>query len=186
MHTDNEHNGGDTEDYIHPDDVLVEVEDDDGGDGQPMDDDEGEDDAGEAEEEQEADDMLGDMPGTMPGALPPDVAPDTSVTRFTQHASSVFTVATHPHAPLAVSGAGDDRGYVWDIMDGTPLAMLAGHTDSVTGVAFSSDGAMVATGGMDGNVRVWRATDEGWRTWEFLVELKGPDEVMVSGLAWSM
>lgn len=61
---------------------------------------------------------------------------------------------------------------------------LTGHTDSVAATAWSSDGEMVATGGMDGRVRVWRHVGkQDWKTWEFLTELQGPDEVMVSPLS---
>ena len=60
------------------------------------------------------------------------------------------------------------------------IAKLTGHSDSVASTAWSSDGEMVATGGMDGRVRVWRHVGkQDWKTWEFLTELQGPDEVMV-------
>lgn len=49
---------------------------------------------------------------------------------------------------------------------------------------------MVATGGMDGKVRVWRrvkgkqtedqTTVEAWRSWEFLTSLDTSDEITVS------
>jgi len=39
--------------------------------------------------------------------------------------------------------------------DGT--AELTGHTDTVCSVGFSADGALLATGGLDGTVRVWDA-----------------------------
>ena len=86
-------------------------------------------------------------------------------------------------APLAASGGEDDLGYIWDLTTGDELVKLTGHTDSVTSVAFSADGGLIATGGMDGKIRVWRRVGkENYKNWEFLTELTGPDEVMVSSI----
>lgn len=105
---------------------------------------------------------------------------DNSIKHFSGHEGPVYSIATHPTASLAVSGGGDDSGYIWDITDGEIVVKLTGHTDSVTAVGFSSDGEMVSTGGMDGRVRVWRRIGkENHKTWEFLTELQGPDEVLV-------
>lgn len=121
------------------------------------------------------------------GGLTEDVVwEDNSIQHFSGHEGPVYTVASHPTAPLAVSGGGDDFGYIWDITDGSTLVKLTGHTDSVTAAAFSSDGEMVSTGGMDGRVRVWRRVGkENYKSWEFLTELQGPDEVMVRSPAFS-
>lgn len=67
--------------------------------------------------------------------------------------------------------------------------LLTGHEDSVVDVKFSADGEMVATGGMDGKVRIWRrrrsgaqtgeqARPEEWRDWEFLTNLATDSEIM--------
>jgi len=74
-----------------------------------------------------------------------------------------------------VSGGGDDKSYLWRLYDGEQLYEFGGHTDSVTQVAFSVDGTFVASGSMDGKVRVWKS-----ETGEFVCELEGPDEVVVS------
>ncbi|KAH9063840.1 ribosome biogenesis protein Sqt1 [Lactarius vividus] len=142
----------DSEEYLQDDDVYAEVDQGD----EPMDEDE---DVG----------GLGDE----------IIWEDNSIRHFAGHEGPVYAVAAHPTAPVAASGGGDDFGYIWDVTDGETIVKLTGHTDSVTATAFSSDGEMVSTGGMDGRVRVWRrvGTDD-YNTWEFLTELQGPDEVM--------
>ncbi len=142
----------DEEEYIEQDDVYAEIDQGD----EPMD--EGDDTGVEGEV----------------------VWEDNSIQHFTGHEGPVYAVSAHPTAPLAVSGGGDDAGYIWDVTDGEMIVKLTGHTDSVDAVAFSSDGEMVSTGGMDGKVRVWRRVGkENYKTWEFLTELQGPDEVIV-------
>ena len=146
------------EGYINDDDVFVEIDQGD----EPM------------EEDDEDAGGLGDE----------IVWEDNSIRHFTAHEGPVYAVAVHPTAPVAASGGGDDLGYIWDVTDGETIVKLTGHSDSVTATAFSSDGEMVSTGGMDGRVRVWkRVGSDDYRTWEFLTELQGPDEVMVRASA---
>lgn len=154
--------------FIDPSDVLAEV----GDDGDiPMREDhlaeENDDDIYEVDE------------GSMEGDAE---ANNTSIAQFTGHSGSVFAVAVHPTQPIVVSGGEDDLGYIWDLKTGAEIVKLTGHTDSVTAVDWSSDGELVSTGGMDGKVRIWRHVrreNDDWKTWEFLTELTGPEEVIV-------
>ena len=156
----------DQPEFIDQSDVAVEVGDEPDAD-HPMD----EDDDG-AQPDQEQDEVVWE---------------DNSIQQFTTHNAaspdepkSVFTIAAHPTEPIAVSGGEDDLGYIWDTRTGEVITKLTGHTDSVAAAGFSADGQMVATGGMDGHIRLWRhvARSGNWRTWEFLTDVQGPDEVV--------
>lgn len=109
---------------------------------------------------------------------------DDSFVHSSLHQGAVFCLAVHPaSSSVAVSGGEDDLAYIFRTDTGAQLAKLSGHSDSVTSVGWNFDGSMVATGGMDGKVRVWRAVgSQPWeeRQWEFLTNLEGPDEVNVS------
>lgn len=66
--------------------------------------------------------------------------------------------------------------YLWNICQGDQLAILGGHAGTVTGAAFSPDGALLATCSEDSVVQIWHA---GLRTLLTRLEIG-------SNAAWSM
>lgn len=65
--------------------------------------------------------------------------------------------------------AGEAR--IWDVATGAETAHFVGHTDAVRAVAFSPDGSLLATGSMDGSVRMWDLKDGGLRATLFCPEV---------------
>jgi len=59
---------------------------------------------------------------------------------------------------VAVAGAGASVN-IYDADTGVPLASCTGHTAGIYAVAFSPDSSHLATGGFDGQVRLYRAKD---------------------------
>ena len=66
---------------------------------------------------------------------------------------SVRTLAVSPEGALAFSGGADCLVRVWDLADGTSIALM-GHTGAVVAVA-SPDGNIVASASHDGTVKIW-------------------------------
>jgi WD40 repeat protein/class 3 adenylate cyclase len=58
---------------------------------------------------------------------------------------------------LATPGP-DNTAIIWDATRGAELVALAGHTDTLWGLAFSPDGSRLATSSRDLTARVWDAT----------------------------
>jgi WD40 repeat protein len=61
-----------------------------------------------------------------------------------------------PNAALLASGSSeDDYVRLWDMVSPRDVKLLEGHKGSVTSIAFSHDGATIASGSKDATVRLW-------------------------------
>ncbi|RKP17106.1 WD40 repeat-like protein [Rozella allomycis CSF55] len=100
---------------------------------------------------------------------------DDSCQGFFNHRESVYSVSLHPvDSNIAVSAGGDDKARVWRIDTGEELAELASHSDSAIQASFNFDGSFVASGGLDGVIKVFKTEN-----FENVVNLEGPSEVSV-------
>ncbi|MEW5307991.1 MAG: hypothetical protein WDW36_010356 [Sanguina aurantia] len=91
---------------------------------------------------------------------------DDSIHSFEGHADAILAVAWSPaHPDLVATGGQDDTAFIWrvgqDAFEDTAGTLstleLTGHTDTVGSLAFNSTGTLLATGGLDGMVKIWGA-----------------------------
>ena len=77
--------------------------------------------------------------------------------------SSLSDPIAHPIHVQVVDSEGDVAGTDFILAEVSPhqIASLAGHTDEVTSVAFSPDGATLASGSLDGRTILWDVESRG-------------------------
>ncbi len=91
---------------------------------------------------------------------------------------------------LAV-GTGDNQGtiYLLDLENGSELPSLRGHNARITGISFSSDGALMASASYDGSVCLWQMDDlktlpikfDEYATWVTSVNFSPDGNYIISG-----
>ncbi|MCA9700356.1 MAG: hypothetical protein KC431_22710, partial [Myxococcales bacterium] len=84
----------------------------------------------------------------------------------------VMSVAFDETGARLVSAAGDGAAKVWSVADGTLLATLRGHRNTLWGARFIGDRIVTISG--DGTARVWVLDDEPWS-----LVLTGHDDVIL-------
>lgn len=77
--------------------------------------------------------------------------------RVFRHCSAPITsLQISPIGNILAAGTEHGKIYMWDIRSSRPLAVLQGHTNSVTAVSFSKDKShALCSGSLDCSVRVW-------------------------------
>ncbi|MFP4555851.1 MAG: hypothetical protein ACLFNU_03175 [Bacteroidales bacterium] len=70
-------------------------------------------------------------------------------------------IGYNPKRNILAGGFGNNQGavYLWNYQTGSLLSVLRGHKAKITGVAFSSQGNLMATSSYDGTVRLWNLDD---------------------------
>ena len=97
-----------------------------------------------------------------------DTATGQNIATLEGHQGFVKSVAFSPDGTTLASGSspsatGRGMALVWDVATGQNIATLEGHARTASGVnslVFSSDGSILATGSMDGTVKLWEIPSE--------------------------
>ena len=111
-----------------------------------------------------------------------EVTTGSEVLTLTAHNGSVSSVAFSPYGKLLASGScgrGDDRHCVkgeirlWDATTGGEVCTLTAHNGSVSSVAFSPDGKLLASSSSyERTIKLWDVSDFTLAEEEFIDELK--------------
>jgi WD40 repeat protein len=75
------------------------------------------------------------------------------------HRDSIYSVALSPDGKHAATGAGDRTVRIWDLVQHSEAALITGGDETITALAFSPDGSLLAAGDRAFQVRLIRVAD---------------------------
>jgi WD40 repeat protein/serine/threonine protein kinase len=68
---------------------------------------------------------------------------------------NLYQMAAHPSGGLLATCHQDRTVRVWNLETGNEWLTIRGHTEPVTSLAFTNDGSMLVSGGLEETVKVW-------------------------------
>jgi PREDICTED: angio-associated migratory cell protein-like len=81
---------------------------------------------------------------------------DEAILTFQKHTDAVYCCSLSKSGKLAISGGGDDKGFLWNTHDGRVHLEIV-HKDSLVGISFNHDESLLASVDMKGFLQVYNA-----------------------------
>jgi len=73
------------------------------------------------------------------------------------HGARITAIECFPHQKTFVSASRDRQLKIWDLKSGEAITTLQGHRRQIFSLAVSPDGRTIASGGLEGDILIWRS-----------------------------
>jgi WD40 repeat protein/uncharacterized caspase-like protein len=81
-----------------------------------------------------------------------------SISTLTRHSIGAFSAAFAADGKAAAT-ATDKAISLWNVAEGKEIRQLAGHSQPISGLAFSRDGRLLVSGSWDKTIKLWNVSD---------------------------